>query len=128
MRKNRMTTRPHQEGSVLIASLIMLLVLSVFAVIGSSLTAGGYDAYSLNAVSTQALYAADSGVEMGLMEYASNCDVDGDGTIGGISDDGDDGTDPLIGGASLSVTFVDSVFTAAAEKGRTRRVVEVTIE
>ena len=128
MKSIRKTNRARRTGSVLTVSLILLLVLTVFVVIGSSLMASGYEAYYINSESTQALYSADSGIEMALKEYISTNDRDGDGTIGGISDDDNSGNNPSIGGALLYVNFTNSVFTATAENGQACRVVELTIQ
>lgn len=54
---------------------------------------------------TEALYAAEAGVNMSIREMMNDLDEDGDGTIGTISDDSDGGTDPALGSARFVVTL-----------------------
>lgn len=117
-----------QQGSILFGVLILMLILSVFAMTGAATIATGQSMTQCSTQATQALYSADAAIEMALKEYIAGSDEDGDGTVGGISDDGNIGNNPTLGQASMEVTFSASVFSATARQGQTTRIVEVTIQ
>ena len=123
-----MSGTSREGGSILVATLVLFLALAVFVGTGAALMGTGPNAFVITSASTQALYAADGGIEMAIKEYTDSTDHDGDGTAGEISDDGNDGNDPSIGDASVSVDFTDPTFTSTARDGQARRVIEVTIE
>ncbi len=118
----------HNRGNILVSVLVLLLSLSVFSLTGAALMLCGGASALQSSQSTQALYAADAGIEMALKEYVDGTDHDGDGTIGGISSDGVDGNNPAIGGVTVAVTFSDSVFRAEARGDDAERVIEVTLQ
>ncbi len=115
------------RGSILIGALIVLVVLAIFAVTTGAVYASGLQAYAVSADSTCALYAADSGIELALKEYVSGVDVDGDGTVGGISDDGNDANDPLLGNGRIRVGFQSGILSATGTYGDAVRRLEVTV-
>ncbi|MFT3687205.1 MAG: PA14 domain-containing protein [Phycisphaerales bacterium] len=51
---------------------------------------------------------------MSLRELRQNADVDGDGTIGGVSDDGNDANNPSLNFGSLKATYSSSAATISA--------------
>jgi hypothetical protein len=85
--------------------------------------------------SIEALYAAEAGVNMSVRELMVDNDDDLDGGVGTISDDGDDGTDPTMGGARFVVTAAVDVpvagqttLTSAGRSGEARRTMEAILE
>ncbi len=81
----------------------------------------------------EALYAAESGVNMSIREMMVNADEDLDGGIGTISDDSNDATDPTIGGAQFVVTQTvpaagQTLLTSVGRCGEARRKMEALLE
>lgn len=75
-----------------------------------------------------AFYAAESGVEFGLRELKINSDIDADGVIGSISDDGNGANDPGVGAGTFHVQYTTNKLTSTgAWQGRSR-VLEVTLQ
>ena len=104
---------------MLVAVLVLLLVLAVFASTIASVMGTGQMGSMLAGQSTQAFYAAQSGLEASLKEIVSNSDVDSNGTIGAIDS-------VSIGNATVYTTYVGSILTAYGQCGDARRVLEVT--
>jgi hypothetical protein len=79
----------------------------------------------------QAFYAAEAGVNMGVREMMNSADEDGDGTVGSISDDGDDGNNPTAGSAAFLVTRTDivglSTLASTGTNGIATRAAETTL-
>lgn len=120
--------RSRQQGNAMIVAVVLVVGLGAFAATGSSVLATSQHGLIAWGRSTQSLYAAEAGLEMALMEYASNSDQDSDGTIGSISDDGNANNDLSIGGATVSVTFSANTFVATGATTGAQRVLEVTVE
>lgn len=119
-----------QRGSVLVGAVMLLLVLAAFTGVCASVLATGQSAFVAGETATQAFYAAESGLEMALMEHESHTDNDADGVVGGISADGDEENDPALGQARMEVSISGSdpvTLTATGRDGDSRRVVEITI-
>lgn len=53
-------------------------------------------------------YAAEAGMNMSMREMFENADEDGDGWIGGISEDSNPDNDPMLGNAQFFVTTSES--------------------
>lgn len=100
--------RPRQmarRGGAAVAIVIALVVLQLVVV--GMVVAGSRD-QSLGvhrAESLRSLYAAEAGVQMALRELAVGTDEDGDGTIGSISADGQEGTGPRLQGSRINVVI-----------------------
>ena len=114
-------------GGILIGAVIVLVLLAVFAVTTAAAYSAGLQAYAVSADSTSALYAADTGIEIALKEYLEGNDRDRDGTIGGVSDDGDARNDPRLDAAYITVHCADGVMTATGTCGAAARRIEVTL-
>jgi len=97
-----------RRGSVLAAVIVLLLTLeiAVASLLMSATNEQGVGVDRLNTV--RAFYAAEAGTQMALREIMLGTDEDGDGTIGGISDDGDPVTDPAIGPAYAHVAVAQA--------------------
>lgn len=131
----RLSRRP---GVAILAFVVALLVIGTFALWLFQLTASTVTSALTHYYSTGIFYAAESGLELSLRELAQAGDIDSDGTIGTISDNGNDADDPALAGGSVWVTDAGaspplyqatgrSVQTAAPWSGY-RRVLEVRVE
>ena len=99
--KNQGATR---RGSAAISILLALVLLQV-VVAAALLTGTRQSDVSQRALAgMRAQYAADGAMAMSLRELYNNVDEDGDGTVGGISQDGVATTDPVIGLAQAFTT------------------------
>ena len=82
----------------------------------------------------QTFHAAESGMQMAIMEMACSCDGDGDGdgTIGTISDNGNDANDPGIGTSRVVVASTavgrELFLYCDGRAGLTLRSLEVTLK
>ena len=108
-----------QDGTAMIAVVILLLALAVFSSTISSVSAARAFASMTHGDSIQAFYAAEAGLELSLMELSTNSDVDSDGTIGSISA-------VSIGTGSVYTTYSGSTLTSFGTCGDARRYLEVT--
>lgn len=121
-----------QRGSALITVLIIVMVLG-FTIVGVVGVGARNQMLSMHRINTaRAFYAAEAGMNMSMRELAIGLDEDGDGTIGGISDDGDDNNDPVIGGGRVFVSVENTggilslVSTGSAGASRRRIKVDLT--
>jgi hypothetical protein len=121
-----------ERGTVLIAVLIALIIAGI-AVVGLTI-AGNSDQsltlYRLEAGKTE--MACEAGMQMALREIYSNNDDDGDGVIGGISDDSNAATGISVNGILVSVhrstSGVTTTLTASAAGTYTARKKQVTLQ
>ncbi|MCP3904205.1 MAG: hypothetical protein GY715_11290 [Planctomycetes bacterium] len=115
---HRQRASPRRAMAV-IAVIILLIVLALI-IAGMVLgTARDHDLTHVRLNSVRSFYAAEAGVNMSIRELVNNADEDGDGTIGTISDDADDNTDPSIGQARVNVTqTLGPVLTTLSSQGR----------
>ena len=103
-----MTRLPHvrspRRGTAIIGVIVFLLVVGLI-IVGMVLGGARDQILSVRRLETvQAFYAAEGGMNMAIREVMVAVDEDGDGTIGTISDDSNDGTDPTIGTGRVVVT------------------------
>jgi hypothetical protein len=117
------------------AAVALIVVLLVVNLIVVCMVVGGGRDHELTvrrAETVRAFYAAEAGANMAIREMMQNADEDGDGTIGTISDDGNDATDPALGAARLVVTYGSSggqaTLTSTGRCGTARRRVEAVLE
>ncbi len=97
-------THARQCGAVgigIIAVLVVIEMIVVVSVITGSLT---HDLTLQRLNTNQAFYAAEAGMALGVREMWINSDEDGDGTVGSISDDGNNANDPVIGQGTVHVS------------------------
>ncbi|HUN82648.1 MAG TPA: hypothetical protein VMV81_14180 [Phycisphaerae bacterium] len=87
------------RGIAVVGFVAALLVIGTLALWLFQLTAAGNTVAAGHFYSTGALYAAESGIEMSLRELNQTppTDIDSDGTIGTISNDGNSADDPQLG-------------------------------
>ncbi|MFH1418235.1 MAG: hypothetical protein ABII12_08130 [Planctomycetota bacterium] len=109
-----MTLEPNgkwsRRGVAIVAFVAALLVIGTFALWLFHLTATTAAASLGHYLSTSAFYAAESGIEMAVRELTQTppTDIDSDGTIGTISDNGSAADDPTIAGGAFSVERVST--------------------
>ena len=119
------------SGFALVVVLLLLLILATTSITYVALVGAGLDGTINQWQSLQALYAAEAGLEMAMQELAQSEDIDTDGTIGGISDDGNAGNDPAVGLGSVDVSYTEGaspILTATGRAGQAERVVQVTLQ
>ena len=93
--------RQSRRGAAAIVMVILLLVMNI-VIIGLVLGGARDQDLTVRRVETiRAFYAAEAGMNMAMRELVANTDADGDGTVGGVSDDGNASNDPAIGPANV---------------------------
>ena len=112
----RSERRPATAAVAVIIALIVLQLVVAGVVVGGArdqdLTTSRIDA-------VRAFYAAEAGINMGIREMMLNTDEDGDGKVGGISDNGNSTNDPALGAARFVVSqSVNAGVTTIASEGR----------
>lgn len=109
----RRRQRSRERGAAAIAVLLALVLLEVMLVAAVVAGSRHQDSTVSRVQSARAFYAAEAGLNMAIRELMLNADEDADGVVGSISDDGNDANDPVVSGASftVSVATVGSVIT-----------------
>jgi len=113
---------------------VVLLLAFVNLIVVGMVTGGArdQDATVHRVRTTRSYYAAEAGANMALREVVLDTDEDGDGDVGSISDDGDDGNDPSVLSASFRVEVAtagtDTLLTATGREGASSRAIVVSIE
>ncbi len=120
-----------RRGSVLAAVIVLLLILEI-AVASLLMSSTNEQSVGVDRLDTvRAFYAAEAGTQMALREMMLGRDEDGDGVVGGVSDDGDATTNPRFGNASVHVmvTIVAGamVVTSDGSCGKAMRIVQATV-
>lgn len=97
------SSRNARRGIAALALVIILAILSL-TVVGMVLGGARDQDLTVSRLETlRAMYAAEGGAAMAIREVKANADYDGDGQIGGVSDDGNSTNNPTIGGARVWV-------------------------
>src|SRR5262245_48464053 len=104
----------HHRGVVAVAfaaSLIVVATLVLWIFQSTSVSARGSlgHLYTMNA-----FYAAESGIGFALREIKLGSDLDGDGAVGSISNDGNSSNDPGMGSGTFHVSLASSILTSTA--------------
>lgn len=112
--------------------MIVLMLVLEMVIIGMVISGARDQDLTVRRLETvQSFYAAEAGMNMGIREMMTSTDHDGDGTIGTISNDGDDSNDPILGQARVCVySRFDSGDTTLISEGRSgeaRRRMEATL-
>jgi hypothetical protein len=121
----------------------MVVILVVIDLIIVAMVVGGSRDHNLTVhrmETTEAMYAAEAGVNMAVREMMYRLDEDGDAGvwptgIGTISHDLDDGNDPTLGNARFVVTAAadtpaagQTTFSSTGRCGEARRKAEAVLE
>jgi MSHA biogenesis protein MshP len=86
------------------AAVALLIVLAMLQIIVASIVFAGARSGDLTALrldTARSFYAAEAGANLAIREVVLDSDVDGDGVIGSVSDDGDASNDPALGVARV---------------------------
>ncbi len=118
-----------------VAMVAVLIVLNLI-VVGLVVGLGRDHSLTVHRMQTiEALYAAEAGMNMSIREKMVDLDEDGDGAVGTVSDDSDDGTDPSVGNARFVVTAAadtpaagQTTITSAGRSGDARRTIDSILE
>lgn len=121
-----------ERGSVLISVIITLIMLQI-VVMGMVVLASRDSSLSkLRLENAQAEAAAIAGADMALKEIYDNVDLDGDGGIGTISNDGNAANDPTVNFAQVTVVPLAAPsgqrFGVQARAGSTRVWYELSVD
>ena len=127
--------RTARRGMAAVAMVVVLLTINLI-IVGLVLTAARDHELTVRRLETvEAAYAAEAGTNMSVREMIGFTDYDGDGTIGSISDDGDSGTDPVLGNARFIVTMSpddplegQTTVTSAGRAGQALRTMTTVLE
>lgn len=122
------TQRATRRGVAMLAFVVAVLVLGALVVWQAVTTALASRAYLGHYLSGGALYASESGIELAVREVMQAADLDGDGAIGTISNDGNDGNDPSLLNGSFHVTASGTDYVSYGAWRQHVRVTEVTVE
>ena len=132
MRRARRTKAGRQpRGVALVIVLLLLLILATTTTTYVALVGTSHDATIHQWESMQATYAAEAGLEMGMQELARSEDMDSDGTVGGVSDDGNPANNPTVGNGSVEVNYnegASKILTATGRAGRAEKVIQITLQ
>lgn len=104
-----------------------LLVVSTMALWVFQATAASTHGALGHLYASGAFYASEGGIEYGLREIALGGDVDGDGTMGSISNNGNDADDPSIGSGTFHVSYASNKLTSRGSMQSRTRVLEATL-
>ncbi len=102
------SVKSRRRGVAVIAFVTAMLVIGTMALWMLQVTAASSSSSLGHFYSAGAVYAAESGLEMSLRELNQSpaTDIDSDGTIGTISDDGSTASDPQLGTGAFFVQKV----------------------
>lgn len=111
--------------------MVLAMLLMQLMVVGAvTTTSRGQDLAGKRVEGARAFYAAEAALAMAVREVMLNADHDGDGTIGGVSHDGNIATGPLLANSRLSVAVTtasgQATLTTTAQAGAARRRSQVT--
>ena len=125
-------TRP---GMAAMAMIVILLIVDLIVVSVVLSQGRDHDLTVRRLETVRAMYAAEAGVNMAIRELMEDADEDLDGTIGTISDDTIDATDPALGQANFVVTAAadtpvvgQTTLTSRGRCGEARREMQGVIE
>jgi len=129
--RRHVAARP-RRGTVAVAVLLAVLLAGLLVAGMVRTGARDHDLSARRLETVQAFYAAEAGMNMAYRELMLGVDVDGDGAVGSISDDGDGGNDPAIGGgrAAVRVEVTGTVRTliGVGRCGSARREITAVVE
>lgn len=132
MTRRRPDRRRWRKGAVAVAMVAALMLINTMII---AMVLGGarqQDLMVRRLETIRAFYAAEAGINLAIREVMLNTDEDGDGGIGTISDDLDDGNNPTLTAATLLVTSEiqgsEQVIVAQGTSGQARRTIEAALE
>jgi len=117
-----------RRGAAVVAFVTALLVIGTLTLTVLQMTATGAHSHLAHYRSNGAFYAAESGIEMALREVNLSSDIDSDGAIGSISNNGNAADDPTLASGTFIVTVATKVHTATGTWLTFTRTLEATTE
>lgn len=93
-----------RRGAAGIAAVLLFMLLGGMVFTLAAVTGRQTALVEPRVQSMRAFYASEAGQQLAIRELVFQTDEDGDGVVGGISDDGDAGNDPELLGATFSVS------------------------
>jgi len=117
-----------RRGAALVAFVTALLVIGTLTLTVLQMTGLGAHSHLAHYRSNGAFYAAESGIELALREVNLSSDIDSDGTIGSISNNGNSADDPALTSGSFNVSVAAKVHTATGTWLTYKRTLEATTE
>jgi hypothetical protein len=125
-----------QRRALAAVAMVVVLIIIDLIVVGMVVGLGRDHHLTVHRMQTlEAMYAAEAGMNMSIREMMYDLDEDGDGAVGTISDDSDDGTDPGVGNARFVVTAAadtpaagQTTLTSAGRSGEAQRKMETILE
>ena len=127
MTSNQPMRRGNRRGTALAAFIGALVVVQIKVIAVTLRATHDAELIARSSEGMQALYAAEGALQLAYREMALGVDEDGDGAIGGVSDDGDPANDPLIGPGAAWATVIDAQLLARARSGVARRQIGVDL-
>ncbi len=121
-------TRHSRRALVIVAMLIVLMMLGLVIMNMVWAVAKDSDLIVKRLDTLQAFYASEGGMNCAIRELMQNSDEDGDGSIGGISNDGDPVSDPTIGRGRVVVESLAGTITSTGRCGESTRRIQVTVQ
>lgn len=120
--------RSDRRGAALVAFVTALMVIGTMTLTVLQMTAVGSHSHLAHYRSNGAFYAAESGIEMAIREMNQGSDIDSDGTIGSISNNGNAADDPTLASGSFNVSIAAKIYTATGTWLTYKRTLEATTE
>jgi len=120
--------KSQRKGLVIVAMVIILMMLSL--IVMTMVWGVSKDSHLMvkRLDTLQAFYAAEGGMNCAIRELMQNADEDGDGSIGGVSNDGNPANDPAIGSGRVSVEAAVGVLTSTGRSGLSYRRIQATYQ
>lgn len=123
MRQTRHRSRFASRGTAALAAIIVLILAQIAITALVLGVARDQDTILDRVDGVRAFYAAEAGLNMSVREIINSADEDADGSIGGVSDDGNSANNPtLTGGVSLTSTYVSGTVGSVVSSGAVRSV------
>lgn len=98
--------RRRSRGTAAVAAILVLIIAQLTVTISVLGVAREQDTMLDRVDGVRAFYAADAAMNMSIRELINSADEDGDGSIGGISDNSNAANDPsLTGGVTFYSTY-----------------------
>lgn len=124
---------PRQRRGATIVAMISTMLVIALVLVGLVLGGARDQDLSVRRLETlRAFYAAEAGTNMAIREMMLSTDLDGDGDVGTISNDGNAANDPTVSSGrvyvSKSVVGVQITLSSEGRCGVARRTIETVLQ
>ena len=117
-----------RRAAALVAFVTALMVIGTMTLTVLQMTAVGSHSHLAHYRANGAFYAAESGIEMAIREVNQGSDIDSDGSVGSISNNGNAADDPTLASGSFSVSVSGKIYTATGTWLTYKRTLEATTD